>query len=48
MKLIQRTGEAKFTVSTPGVTGQDLELDLNPIINEKTIIGKVFLSDLQT
>ena len=33
-KTITRTGQAKFKVTTPGVTGSDLELDFNPVIEE--------------
>ncbi|MEO1692182.1 MAG: hypothetical protein AAFR63_11735 [Cyanobacteria bacterium J06631_6] len=39
MKLITKTGEAKFKVSTPGIPGSDLDLDFNPIINEKKLKG---------
>jgi len=39
MKLIQKISKAKFKVSTPGVVGQDLELDFNPVIEQFDLSG---------
>lgn len=39
MKLISKLSKAKFKVSTPGVSGGDLELDFNPIIDEFKLEG---------
>lgn len=39
MKVIQKLGKARFKVSTPGVVGQDLELDFNPIIEQFKLEG---------
>lgn len=43
MKLIQKLGLARFKVSTPGVVGQDLELDFNPIIEQFKLEGNFCL-----
>ncbi|MEM6612300.1 MAG: hypothetical protein AAF652_08605 [Cyanobacteria bacterium P01_C01_bin.72] len=43
MKLIQKIGKAKFKVSTPGVTGGDLELDFNPVIEQFNLKGNFCL-----
>ena len=42
-KTITRTGQAKFKVTTPGVTGSDLELDFNPVIEEFKLKGNYTL-----
>jgi len=39
MKVIEKKGKAKFKVSTPGVVGQDLELDFNPVIEQFNLKG---------
>ena len=43
MKLIQKIAPAKFKVSTPGVPSSELELDFNPIIDEKKLAGEFCL-----
>ena len=43
MKSIQKTAPAKFKISTPGVSGSDLDLDFNPIINEFKLAGNFML-----
>lgn len=43
MKTIQKTGVAKFRVTTPGVTGNDLDLDFNPLIKEFNLSGNYSL-----
>lgn len=43
MKNIQKTGVAKFRVTTPGVTGNDLDLDFNPLIKEFNLSGNYSL-----
>lgn len=43
MKVIQKTGAAKFRVSTPGVSSSDLDLDFNPLIKEFNLVGSFTL-----
>ena len=43
MKLIQKLGKGKFKVSTPGVVGQDLELDFNPVLQQFNLEGNFCL-----
>ena len=42
-KSIQKIGSAKFKLATPGVTGSDLELDFNPIIDQFNLSGNFCL-----
>lgn len=39
MKLVQKLGQAKFKISTPGVSSSELELDFKPIIEAKKLQG---------
>ena len=43
MKTITKTAQAKFKVTTPGITGSDLELDFNPVIEEFKLEGNYTL-----
>lgn len=43
MKIIQKLGQARFKVSTPGAVGQDLELDFNPITLQFKLKGYFFV-----
>jgi len=43
MKLITKTGQAKFKVSTPGVPSSDLDLDFNPVIEQFKLKGNFCL-----
>ena len=43
MKQITKIQKAKFKVSTPGVTGSELELDFQPVIDQFKLEGDFIL-----
>ena len=43
MKQITKIQKAKFKVATPGVTGSELELDFQPVIDEFKLEGDFIL-----
>ncbi|MDJ0904165.1 MAG: hypothetical protein QNJ55_35815 [Xenococcus sp. MO_188.B8] len=43
MKQITKIQQAKFKVATPGVTGSELELDFQPVIDEFGLDGDFIL-----
>lgn len=40
MKTIQKTGKAKFRISTPNVPGSEIALDFTPIIEQFNLKGE--------
>ncbi len=43
MKQITKIQQAKFKVATPGVTGSELELDFQPVIDQFKLLGDFVL-----
>lgn len=43
IKTVQRISKAKFKIATPDVTGSELQLDFNPVIDEFKLKGNYYL-----